>query len=127
MAGNISLQIVAKEGNTLWTVPAQHQYWKDKLVGMVSFTYSKSVGHSFTMALVGTTNSSQSSVYSECMKGLKSREHAPAEIYIKFLYNWLETYLKTEKRLPTTIIIYREGLSEDMIKKTTGSEIDYFN
>jgi chitinase len=106
-AGKIILEIAAKVGKKLWTVPPQHPYWKDRFVATASLSYSKGLKNSFTMAMVGTTNNTQTSVYTYCMVGLSKREQVAMQIYANFFEKWLAEYLRCSKKLPDTIIVYR--------------------
>lgn len=76
------------------------------------------------MAMVGTTNETLTSVYTYCMVGLGKREQVAMQIYCNFFEKWLSEYLARTKRLPDTLIVYREGLSDAQIKVTVGQELE---
>jgi hypothetical protein len=123
-AAKISLQMTVKSGNKLWIVPKNHPYWQDKKVALASISYSKNCKNSFSVALVGTTDNEQSSVYSYSMMNLSMKDQISAQIYRNFFMQWLKNYAEREKALPDSIIIYREGLSDVQIKKTITDELE---
>lgn len=73
---------------------------------------------------MGTTDNNQSSVYSYSMVNLSIKDQIPVQIYRNFFQNWLATYAEREGRLPDSIVIYREGLSDVQIKKTISVELE---
>jgi hypothetical protein len=123
-AGKVALQMAAKAGSKLWIVPKSHKYWEGKRVALASISYSKGQKNNFTIALVGTTENDQGSVYSYSMTGLPMKDQIPTQIYRNFFDQWLRNYLKREKSLPDSLIIYREGLSDVQIKKTIIEELE---
>lgn len=62
----------AKVGKPLWEVQKSHPYFKDKKVmyGSLSVSGGKK---GYTVAFVGTTNSSGTTIYSDCKLGIKKK------------------------------------------------------
>ena len=124
IAGNIGLQIAAKYGIPLWEVKRQSEYWKDKSVATMGLSFSRCPSDgTFTLGMVGMTSNSQTSVHTFCKSGMNNREAIPKNILDNFNLTWLQKYYKTEQRLPDTIVVYREGLSEAQLRKTVCPEV----
>lgn len=124
VAGKIGLQIASKRGFPVWEVSKSHPYWQSKKIAVSSMSYSRSEKGIFTLAMIGTTNNSQSTVYNYCLTDLLSREAVAREALDHFYKNWLWQYLQREGSFPNTIIIYREGLSSAQVKRTISSELE---
>ena len=118
------MQMAAKIGRILWTVSPQHSYWEKKYIATASVCYSRGLRNSYTVGMIGTTNQEQTSVYTYCMVGLSKREQVAMQIYCNFFEKWLSRYLTCTGKLPDTIIVYREGLSEAQIKRSVGEELE---
>lgn len=66
-------------------------------------------GH--TLAFVGTINSECTKVFSACKYGIKDKENIPVKEFEQIFINWAKSYYQLNKKVPGTIILYREGLS----------------
>ena len=123
-AGKVALQMAAKEGSKLWIVSRSHKYWEGRRIAMASISYSKTMFNKFTVALVGTTTNDQTQVHSYAMTGLARKDQISAQIYRQFFMGWLSSYADKEGALPDAIVVYREGLADEQIKRTLSEEID---
>lgn len=121
--GKVALQMAAKSGNKLWVVPKSHEYWTGRRVALASVSFSRGIKNNFTIALVGTTDNDQSSVYSYSMTNLSRKDQVAAQVFRNFFQQWLMAYGEREKALPNCIVLYREGLSDVQIKKTINDEL----
>ncbi len=84
--------MVAKRGNTLWTVTKNHPYWNYKKVATVAMSYSRNPSGVYTLAIVGTTRNDQSSVFSYTLTGLSRREKVASQVLKNFYKTWLWQY-----------------------------------
>ena len=67
----------------------------------------------FTLAFVGTINDQCTKVFSDIRMQIKRKEQIPVDLLEQIFINWAKTYYQTNnKKVPDTIILYREGLSE---------------
>lgn len=71
----------------------------------------------FTLAFVGTINNQCTKVCSDVKLGIKKKEEIPVAVLEEIFVNWAKNFYKTNgKKVPDTIILYREGLSDVQTK-----------
>ena len=92
IAGNSGIQIAVKRGFRIWEVPRLHPYWKNRRLAILSMGYSRNNSNSFTLALVGTTSDSQTTLHTFCQSGLKNREAVASNVLTEFYKSWLRKY-----------------------------------
>ena len=116
-------QMNAKVGGTLWGIPTQHPYFKEKSVmyGAISFSRGKK---GWTLAFNGTYSRDLTHCCSEAMVNLPKKENIDPKVYEEILVNWLKKYNKENNQWPSAIILYREGLSDEQTKKEGKVEIE---
>jgi hypothetical protein len=114
----------AKLAHPLWIVPNTHGYWKTNNVKVAIAGIASSKGKKGTnISFVGTTNSELNGYYCDS-KSVKSREEISTALFIGLFTPWLQTYfMKNQKALPNTLIIFREGLNEVQAKHQFEVEI----
>lgn len=112
-ASKIILQMNSKMGHPLWSVPNYHAYWKEKSTKLAIAGIASSKGKQGTfIGFVGTTNTDLTHIITDC-KEVKSRDAVSSALFQGMFTAWLQNYfLKNQKALPTTLVIYREGLND---------------
>jgi hypothetical protein len=107
-ASKIILQINSKIGHPLWSVPNYHQYWNQKSTKLAIAGIASSKGKQGTViGFVGTTNPELTHIISECKK-VESRDGISAALFQAMFTSWIQNYyIKNQKCLPTTLVIYR--------------------
>ena len=71
----------------------------------------------FTLAFVGTINNECTKVFSDIKMNIKKKEEIPVATLEDLFINWAKSYYQTNnKKVPDTIILYREGLSDVQTK-----------
>lgn len=107
----------AKLAHPLWIVPNTHSYWKNNNIKMAIAGIASSKGKKGTnISFVGTTNTDLNGYYCDS-KSLKSKEEISTAFFINLFTPWLQTYfMKNQKALPNTLVIFREGLNEVQAK-----------
>lgn len=114
-ASKIVIQMNIKVGAVPWEVQKNHDYFKGRNLMYGALSISKGQkGH--TLAFVGTINSECTKVFSACKYGIKDKENIPVKEFEEIFVNWAKSYYQLNKKVPNTIILYREGLS---IQQTT--------
>jgi hypothetical protein len=109
-ASKIVIQMNIKVGAVPWEVQKNHEYFKSKNLMYGALSISKGDrGH--TLAFVGTINSECTKVFSACKYGIKDKENIPVKDFEEIFINWAKSYYQLNKKVPGTIILYREGLS----------------
>jgi aubergine-like protein len=93
---------------------------------------TSSANGKFTMSFVGTTNKDQSEIYTHCRYGMRRKDYLP-DLEFELIFNyWLKTYYDKSVKIvdgaekhfmPSVLVIYREGLSEDQLKKQIFREV----
>lgn len=74
--------------------------------------------------MVGSTNCTQTKIYNYCQTGLQSREAVSLDALEQFYNHWIWEYYQNEKKLPDTLVIYREGLSDSQLKRNLATELN---
>lgn len=78
----------------------------------------------FTLAFVGSLNTKNTKVFSQCRIGYKRKEQIPQADFDSIFLNWAKNYVQENKAGPDLIMIYREGLSIPQIQVQLKPEID---
>jgi len=69
------------------------------------------------IGFVGTLNNELSHTFCDCKK-IMSKENVTSSLFKGFFTEWIQHYyFRNEKKPPTDIIIYREGLNETQAQK----------
>ena len=114
-ASKIVLQMNSKMGHPLWSVPNYHPFWKTAKVAVAGIASSKGKKGTF-ISFVGTTNAELTHIITDC-KAVKSRDNLSSALFQSMFTSWIQNYfLKNQKVLPSTLIIYREGLNDVQAK-----------
>jgi aubergine-like protein len=110
-ASKIILQMNSKIGHPLWSVPNYHPHWKGNKIAIAGIASSKGKKGT-TIGFVATTNSDLTHVHCDCKK-IESRDGISSALFQGLFTPWLQNYfMKNQKVLPTTLVIYREGLND---------------
>jgi hypothetical protein len=112
-ASKIILQMNSKIGHPLWSVPNYHQDWKEKNMRVAIAGIASSKGKQGTfIGFVATTNPDLTHIITDC-KEVKSRDSVSSALFQSMFTSWIQNYfIKNQKVLPNTLIIYREGLND---------------
>ena len=115
-ASKIGIQMNIKMGATPWAVEKSHPYFKNRNVmyGALSMSRGK---NGFTLAFVGTIANDCTKVFSDVKLGIERKEEIPSVMLEDIFVNWAKNFFQTNSRkVPETIILYREGLSDAQIE-----------
>lgn len=110
-ASKIVIQMNIKVGAVPWEVERRHEYFKNRTLMYGALSISKGEKGGYTLAFVGTINSECTKVFSACKYGIKDKENIPAKEFEEMFINWAKSYYKLNKKVPESILLYREGLS----------------
>jgi hypothetical protein len=114
-ASKIVLQMNSKIGHPLWSVPNYHPFWKTAKVAIAGIASSKGK-QGTVISFVGTTNGDLTHIIAEC-KEVRSRDGLSSALFQGMFTSWIQNYfIKNQKVLPSTLIIYREGLNDVQAK-----------
>jgi hypothetical protein len=81
--------MAAKKGFPIWEVQKMHPYWQDKKIASSSMSYSRSTNGDFTLGFVGTTNNSQTKIYTDASVKIPRKEAVPPTVMVGFYRNWI--------------------------------------
>lgn len=115
-ASKICIQMNIKAGCTPWEVKTVHPYFKQKVCMYGAISMSKCAKGKYTLAFVGTIDPTFTKVYSSCKIGIETKEAIPVKDLESIFYDWAKTFFMKNKKVPDTIILYREGLSDPQAK-----------
>jgi hypothetical protein len=110
-ASKIVMQMNVKMGHPLWIVPNKSPHWKNNKVAVAGIASSKGkMGTS--IAFVGTTDLELTKYFCD-EKRANQKSDVSTAIFSSIFTQWIKKwYDSNEKKLPNTIIVYREGLNE---------------
>lgn len=110
-ASKIILQMNSKTGHPLWSVPNYHAFWKNNKVALAAIASSKGKKGT-TVGFVGTTSPDLTQVICDCKK-VEGKDGLSSALFQGLFTPWIQNYfMKNQKVLPSTIVIYREGLND---------------
>lgn len=122
-ASKIDIQINQKIGGCAWEVVKKHSYFDKRRIMYGGISISKGK-QGFTLAFVGTINNECTKVYSYCKYGIKKKEEIPKAIFEAMFVNWAKNYYMLNNDVPSTILMYREGLSLKQIEVQLEPEVE---
>lgn len=102
-----------KVGATPWAVQIKHDYFKKRNCMYGAISLSKGTKGKFTLAFVGTINNECTKVFSDCKVDISSKDSIPVKDLENIFVEWAKSFFQANnKKVPETIILYREGLSD---------------
>lgn len=144
ICGKILLQINAKIGQALWTVPPKHLYWKNKTIMYGGLAVSKNLKQqkwknidekkskridrenraSHSLGFVGTYTEDLSKIYSNAMMVEDEKDLEKVDTFEKLMIDWIKNFFIAQKSMPDVIMLYREGLTEKQVQNQGKAEVE---
>lgn len=124
-ASKIALQMNSKLGHPLWETRNRHKFWNQKgndvAIGSIAISKSKQGN---AISFVGTTDPRL--IRYECDGAIyKSRDDLSASFFEKLFTGWIKKYfMDNNKKLPSVLVVYREGLNNVQAKSQFEVEIE---
>ena len=83
------------------------------MYGALSFSRSKK---GWTLGFNGTYSLDLTKVYSDCRVDIPNKENMGMEAFEDILINWIKRFFAENSHMPSVIMLYREGLSNEQVK-----------
>lgn len=143
ICGKILLQMNAKIGLPLWTVPLKHPYWKKKAIMYGGLSINKNLKQqkwkgisseqskvidvdnesNYAVAFVGTYTGDLSKVYSNVAMVKDLEELSKVKLFEDLMIDWIKYFYINQKVMPDIIMLYREGLTEKQVEAQGKAEV----
>lgn len=116
VCSKICLQINAKLGHPVWLVSKPKEIGNDvMLVGADNSPNPKEVRGS-VIGLTATLDPTFSKYYCRCFYAKKGQDIMEKRFVSQFLEDAMKAYLKWNKKYPSTIVIFRDGVSDSQME-----------